>query len=90
MKAAAGSPGILAALDIIETKRTITKHEDSTISFAISSVNVNLMRSYDLRTLEHLIENLPVIDVNLPLINAAEQLINRINSNVDKYFFIFR
>jgi hypothetical protein len=73
---------ILAALNIIETKQVISKKEEGTISNAISGVNVNGLRSYNLRSLEQLIENLPVVEANLPLINATEELINKVNSNV--------
>lgn len=73
---------LMAALDIIETKFTITKSEEGTIGRAIDQVNVNGMRSYNLRPLEQLIEFLPVIDDNLPLINSTEELINTLNSRL--------
>jgi hypothetical protein len=73
---------ILTALDIIETKSTITKKEEGTISRAIGDININGMRSYNLHSLEQLIENLPVVEANLPLINATEELINKVNGNL--------
>jgi hypothetical protein len=72
---------ILAALDIIEAKETLTKQEETTISLAFSWVVINGSSSYNVHHLNQLVENLPVTKANLALINATEELIHQVSSN---------